>query len=249
MYRSPSSLWLLPELGMDSRLLSPQADYFPSFESPPLPRYSADEDLAQYASRCVDHWLSDKTIAERAKHRFFLGGIGFGGLLAQEMALAFVSRSIQPAGVLLIGSARSKTNISTTFRLKLALLVRLPASLGRHRLTGVYRKLASEEAMSDSHLRILQDMARDIDWAMFRWQVQAQAGWKRSRSEIESNRIPIYQLHGRGDRIFRIPAVEDATILIHGKHLINLSLPGEVNRWIESILRDDDLRQSQRRVS
>ncbi len=245
MYRSPSCLWLLPDLGMDARLFAPQAGHFLNFDSPSLPRLSADDELAQFATRSVDHWLSDGAIAEGSNRRFFLGGIGFGGLLALEMALVFASRSIRPAGVLLIGSARSRANIFNSSRFKLAMLARLPRALGRWRLGKTFRTLASNETMSDSQRRILQDMARDVDWPMFRWQVKVMLGWNRSRSEFESSHIPIHQLHGRGDRVFRVPSVEDATILIHGKHLINLSLSGEVNRWIESIFRDDDLKQGQ----
>jgi hypothetical protein len=249
MYRSPSRLWLLPELGTDSRLLQPQASYFSSFQSPPLPNLQAEESLAQFAARAIDSWMTESSFAEPAKNRFFLGGVGFGGLLALEMAIAFASRSIRPAGVFLIGSARSHTFLSKRTRLGLKLLSRLPPSLGRWRLANRYRKLAMDESMSDSQTRILQEMVRDVDWGLVRWQIQAMLDWNRSRSDIESSHIPIHQLHGRGNRVFRVPVVEDATILIHGKHLINLSLSGEVNRWIESILRDDDLRHRHLRSS
>lgn len=247
MYRSPSCLWLLPELGMDARLLAPQADYFSNFDSPSLPTPSADEALAAFAARSVDHWLADRVIAEAANRRFFLGGIGFGGLLALEMAFVFASRSIQPAGVLLIGSARSKSYIPSSSRFKLAMFSRLPGTFGRWRLAKAFRSRAACEKMNDLQRRILDNMADEIDWTLFRWQVKAMLRWNRSRSEFEASRIPIHQLHGRGDRFFRTPPVEDATILIQGKHLINLSLSGEVNRWLESILRDDELRQAQRR--
>jgi pimeloyl-ACP methyl ester carboxylesterase len=193
----------------------------------------------------VDRWLFGKEVD--AQNRFFLGGIGFGGLLALETALQLQSRAMAPAGVLLIGSARSHTSIRSSYRFMQTLIGRLPAGIGRWRLARAQNKIASDESMSTIHRRLLQDMAQDFDWSLLRWQVRALAGWNRHRSEFESSRIPIYQIHGRGDRFYRIPPVEDATILIHGQHLINLSLSGEVNRWIESILRDNELRYSQRR--
>jgi pimeloyl-ACP methyl ester carboxylesterase len=249
MYRSPSRLWLLPDLGMDSRLFQPQAGYFSNFESPTLPRFSAEEALAPFAARSVDFWLADSEVAKHTQGRFFLGGVGFGGMLAMEMGLAFAARSIRPAGIFLIGSARFHTYIANRSRLRLTLLSRFSPMLGRWRLSNRFRKLATDESMNESQRRILQDMARDVDWELFRWQVHAMLNWQRSRSDFEASRIPIHQLHGRGDRVFRVPTVEDATILIHGKHLVNLSLSGEVNRWIESVLRDDDLRQAHPRES
>ncbi len=249
MYRSSSRLWLLPDLAMDTRLLQPQADHFANFQSPPLPRFMEDEALDQFAARAVEYWLTDREIVEHARSRFFLGGIGFGGLLALEMAFAFASRSHPPAGIFLIGSARSDVNLASRSRLRLAFLSKLPPALGRWRLASQFRKLARNESMNESQTRVLQDMARDVDWAMVRWQVHAMLHWKRSRAELESSRLAIHQLHGRGDRIFRVPTVEDATVLIHGKHLINLSLSGEVNRWLESVLRDDDLCQTHLRNS
>ena len=242
MFRSPRRLWLLPDFGMDSRQLAPQASYFSNFGTPPVLDHIGCSDLAQFAARTIDRWQTEN---EFDSGKYFLGGVGFGGLLAIEMAIELNARSIAPAAVLLIGSSRSKANISRSYRFKLALLSQLPAVLGRGRIAETFRKQSVQESMNQTQSRILQDMARDIDWALFRWQVKAMLGWKRSRKEIEVSGIQIHQLHGRGDHNFRIPSVEDATILIHGQYLINLSLSGEVNRWIESILRDYDLRHSQ----
>ncbi len=245
MYRSPTRLWLLPDLGTDSRLLAPQSSYFSDVAVPPSAEYKTCATVEDYAVRLVDRWLSEKSDEAPKDKSFFIGGVGFGGILALELALELASRSICPAGVLLIGSVRSKANIPNLFRLKLRLLGRLPVAMGRWKLTSMFQKIASSEAMNPNQTRLLQEMAREADWPFVRWQSRALIGWNRSRAAFEASGFPIFQLHGRGDQRFRVPSVEDATLLIHGKQLINLSLAAEVNRWLESILRDHDLRRSQ----
>ena len=245
MYRSPTHLWLLPDLGTDSRLLAPQITYFSDVALPPSADYKTCATVADYAVRTADRWLSEKSSETPTNKSFFIGGIGFGGILALELARELASRSICPAGVLLVGSVRSKANIPSSLRLTLSLLGCLPVAMGRWRLTSMFQKIASSETMNPNQTRLLQEMAREADWPLVRWQSQAMIGWNRNRAEFEASGFPIFQLHGRGDRRFRVPSAEDATLLIHGKQLINLSLAAEVNRWIESILRDHDLRKSQ----
>lgn len=246
IFRSPTRLWLLPDLGMDSRLFKPQAGHFSNLEElPSLADHSGCESLSEFAVRSVNRWLSEESGKSPQAKTFFLGGVGFGGILALELALEFASRSIYPAGVLLIDSTRSQATIPISMRLKLEWLRRLPPTIAKWRLTKTFYKMTLSEGLSEANKKLLQDMVRDSDWKTFRWQVNSMLNWKRKRSEFEAGGFPIYQLHGRGARNFCRPPVEDATLLIHGQQLINLSLPAEVNRWIESILRDHDLRQSQ----
>lgn len=244
MFRSNTRLWLLPDLGTDSRLLKPQADYFSNFGPPPLCEHVGCHDLADFAKRSVDQWLAKDSTERLSKHRFYLGGIGFGGILALEMAIELSKRSLAPAGVLLINSARTRSQIPYSLRLKLAMLGRLPAMVGRWRLRNFFSNSVSDESMQAMHLRLLQKMVDDLDWTLFRWQAHALLTWNRQRSDFNALDFPIHQVHGRGDRSFRVPSVDDATLLIHGKSHINLVLCDEVNRWIESILRDHDLRQA-----
>jgi hypothetical protein len=105
-------------------------------------------------------------------------------------------------------------------------------------------KMAIDEAMSPEHKIQLVQMANDADWNQVRWGASQIAKWDRTRSSFDNIGVPIYQIHGRKDHAIKPPSMSDATLLLHGKHMINLSMSTEVNRWLEAILRDHDLKQS-----
>ena len=164
--------------------------------------------------------------------------------MAIELAMAMLAIGVRPSGILLMGSARTSENLPRSYRWKLAWLRRLGPSIGKWQMVSRAGRLAHDEQLSDSDLGLLVRMAHDVDWSETRWWIQAIARWNRSRADIDAMGIPVHQIHGREDREFLPPSVQEATVLIRGRHLINLSLPAEVNRWIESIVRDHDLRRS-----
>jgi len=250
---------MLPGLGMDARMLQPQSSYFPNSYVLKLPPAKNAASLAAYASELVSEWPKQLPVLTVGPGhnggKFFLAGVAFGGMLALEIALQVAQlASVQLsddtqatihriAGVILIGSTRSHTNIPITFRVQEKLIARLPASVGRIAMKRTLSTLSNEEGMSDVQKQILLEMAHDSDWAQIRWGANKIAKWDRTGSSFEQMGIPIYQIHGRQDRSIKPPSVSDATLLILGRHLINLSMATEVNRWVEAILRDHDLNE------
>ena len=130
-----------------------------------------------------------------------------------------------------------------SFRLQEKVIARIPASLGRVAMKKSLAKMSGDEGMSPEQKKSLLEMANDTDWNQIRWGASQIAKWDRTRSSFENLGIPIYQIHGRQDRSIKPPPLSDATLLLYGRHMINLSMATEVNRWLEAILRDYDLKQ------
>jgi len=248
---------MLPGLGMDARMLQPQSNYFQNSFVLKLPEPTDSISLAEYADRIASNWpkqLPALSVAEGIDERkVFLVGVAYGGMLALEIALQIANqisqqasgessrKSNQIAGVILIGSARTRNNIPVAFRLQEKLIARLPASVGRAAMKRSIIKLASDEGMSIEQKQMLLDTAQESDWNHIRRAANQVAKWDRKGSSFDTIGVPVYQIHGVQDRSIKPPLVSDATLLIFGRHMINLSMATEVNRWIEAILRDYNL--------
>jgi pimeloyl-ACP methyl ester carboxylesterase len=253
---------MLPGLGMDARMLQPQSSYFPNSYVMKIPKESTSSteissgttavSLAAFADGLLSNWPKqlpswNRSEANSRSRNVFLVGVAFGGMLALEIALQATLRqpeanSHRIAGVLLIGSTRSHTNIPVSFRLQEKLIARIPVALGRAAMKRSLSKIANEEGMTVEQKQLLMEMSCDADWNQVRWGANQIAKWDRTRSSFDNLAIPVHQIHGRQDRAIKPPSISDATILLHGRHMINLSMATEVNRWIEAILRDHDLK-------
>ena len=247
---------MLPGLGMDARMLQPQSSYFPNSYVLKFLSESNPVSLAALADQLLANWPKQlpsliRNETNSRSRNIFLVGVAFGGMLALEIALQVslqqtLATSHRIAGVILIGSTRTHTNIPISLRLQEKLIARIPASLGRTAMKKSLAKIASEEAMSLEQKKLLLDMANDADWNQIRWGASQIAKWDRTRSSFDNLGIPIYQIHGRQDRSIKPPPLSDATLLLQGRHMINLSMATEVNRWLEAIVRDYDLKQTNR---
>ena len=91
MYRSETSIIMLPGLGMDARMLQPQSSYFPNSYVLKLPPAKNAASLAAYASELVSEWPKQLPVLTVGPGhnggKFFLAGVAFGGMLALEIAL------------------------------------------------------------------------------------------------------------------------------------------------------------------
>jgi pimeloyl-ACP methyl ester carboxylesterase len=256
MYRTETPIVMLPGLGMDARMLQTQSSYFPNSYVMKLPQEitsgTTPVSLAAFADGILSNWPKQLPSWNRSEgnsrsRNIFLVGVAFGGMLALEIALQAALRqspakSHRIAGVLLIGSTRSHTNIPISFRVQEKLIARIPVALGRAAMKRSLAKIANEEGMTAEQKQSLMEMANDADWNQVRWGANQIAKWDRTRSSFDNLGVPVHQIHGRQDRAIKPPSMSDATILLHGRHMINLSMATEVNRWIEAILRDHDLK-------
>jgi len=155
---------------------------------------------------------------------FYLGGISFGGMLAQEVA-----RHVKAKRVFLLSSCTSREGIPHLYRLAGELL--LPYLVAP--ILNPLKALPSRaRSFGPSHLlvcnRVVQEMVRDCTPTLFRWSVAALLKWEGHRDAIGP------MTHIKGDRDNMLPHyLCRPTHLVRGAgHLMNMTHAQEVNAII-----------------
>ena len=217
MKEKPFQLVLLPGLGADDRQFQPQQAAFADCLVPPWIPPKRGESLAGYAIRMA------QTIEPECP--MVLAGSSFGGMVAYEMA-----NHLKPKAVVLIGSCRCRTAIRPVFRalpwlgslvspplLNLAKLISPLVGGWLSGTTGRYRRLCVS-------------MFQQADSTLMSWAVQAILTWEPSPMPD----APVFQIHGRNDRVIPASRVEADELVAGGGHLINLTHAEIVNTFIEN---------------
>lgn len=208
-------LILLPGLGADERMYEPQRAAFPRLEVPRWPVPRRRETLAGFARRIADQIDPAGPL--------FLGGSSFGGMVALEAA-----RYLNPRAVFLIGSCRSPRSVPWGFR--------LGARVGRFApgpILRVIHALSSRSTRMFGHLNAEQhammvEMMRQADPAFIQWGGHALTRW----AGADELPMPVYHIHGGGDRIMPCRLVSPDVIVPGAGHLLNVTHAGEVNRFL-----------------
>ena len=226
MTNEPPPLILLPGLGADSRIWTPQFTAFPHLIAPDFIPAKSGETLSDYA----DRFAGDLAARHDLSRPFFLGGVSFGGMVAVEM-----TRRLKPAAVLLVAACRSRRQISRPFRLAERAVQWLPDRLGRALADGPVPWLFSKlERLDAASQQLLTDIARDADVAQVKWQAQSIAGWD---GEWPTD-VPVRSIHGRLDRVIPLKSIRADEVIDDGRHLINLTHAGRVNAFLARAMRE-----------
>ena len=204
-------LILLPGLGGDERLFSPQRAAFPELIVPKWIKPRRGERLAEYASRFAEVINPGRDC--------FIGGVSFGGVVALELAALFDVREC-----FLIGSIRSPREIPKRLRFfkPVADLVTIPKNLSSLALTLGGRHL-------NPTVRGLLHQLKDTDAEFLRWAANAILQWTPSP---RVQHVRVSQIHGDQDRIFPVSYVSADKVISGGGHLVSLRNSEEVNRFL-----------------
>ncbi|MBC8108540.1 MAG: hypothetical protein H7Z14_18285, partial [Anaerolineae bacterium] len=97
-------LILVPGMGADERLFTPQRNVFPNLVVPKWITPAPNDSIQSYAKR----WA----LQIDPKRPCFVGGASFGGFVAMEMA-----KQLQTLGVFLIGSLRGAAELPPKFKM------------------------------------------------------------------------------------------------------------------------------------
>jgi pimeloyl-ACP methyl ester carboxylesterase len=216
-------LILLPGLGVDRRLFLPQMSLPARIEFAPALAMQPGESLECYAERL------SKTID--AAEPFYLGGVSFGGMLAQEM-----TRHLRPRAVFAIATCDAARHIKEPIRLMChlgpllsdaAIAALLPIAPLGLRLLGRPNREARRE---------LLELLAGTDPNLTRLGAKAIAGWSlRHRPQM-----PIYRIHGTDDQVIPAASVcKPALLVSRAGHVVNVTHSEIVNRFIRRILGAD----------
>lgn len=206
-------------MGADARLIAPQrmldADVVAPEWIEPLER----ESLSAYAQRLAG--LIDQSTP------FYLGGVSFGGMVAQEVA-----RHVSPAGLILIASCQRGRDLGLLRRGVLFSSYLTPnwaVQISKHTLP-LMRPFFNP--VNTEQTALLGQMLNATSPQFLRWSMQAILAW--SGCEI---RCPFLHIHGSRDRIIPIAGVNPTHTINNAGHVVNMTHADEVNAVISEWLR------------
>jgi pimeloyl-ACP methyl ester carboxylesterase len=216
---TPIRTIMLPGLGADARLFDPQRPVLPRLEVPPWLPHHEGETLAEYGRRMAT--TIDPT------EPFYLGGVSFGAMVAQEMA-----RHVPPRAVLLIASCRRGAAIAP----HLKYFVRFSGLFPEREFEvgqGLSPVFASKFGTLDpQHEQLLEEMFADSSARFVRWGIAAITDWP----GVEGLAVPVHHIHGSADEWIPIQSVQPDQVIPGGGHLINLTHAAEVNAFLAAHL-------------
>ena len=216
----PIPLILIPGLSASREVYEPQLRQFSNAVVPDWPVPLRGETLRMYAERFADQLSSLRPC--------ILGGMSFGGMLAQEMV-----PFLQPEALILIATIRGPdelplyARIGRRFR---SLLPYLPIRMVQA-MTSVV-ELPGIRVMFPLR-RVLALQFRESDPWLFRWSLEQILTWP----ESPAVNVPIWHIHGDRDPILPHHRTTPSRLVAGGGHVLTLTHATEVNQFIDDCQR------------
>lgn len=196
-------IYLLPGMGADRRMYPAPWDELPS------------SIVLEWAPYFGEQSLSAVAAAIGRRHSFdgetWIVGSSLGGMIALELA-----KVVPVKGVILIGSARSPSEIGPLLRILTPLLEMTPLAF----LQQLARKAPSEliQMFSASDPAFIRAMCRGI----FQWEGRTDPA------------LRVHRIHGRHDLVIPLPA--NADCVLDGGHLIAMTHAQECVDYVRKII-------------
>ena len=189
-------------------------------------------DFSEYNATFVEWILPNKTenienyakkLTKQIKHKKpILIGLSFGGIIATEIA-----KMIETEKIILIASAKTKSEIPKYFRLagKLKLHKLLPAKLMKMPNFLSFWFFGTENR---NEKKILTEILKETDENFLKWAIDKIVTWK---SEIEHKNV--IHIHGTADRILPINFVNCQIKVKNGGHFMTLNKAKELDEIVK----------------
>jgi pimeloyl-ACP methyl ester carboxylesterase len=207
---------LFSGLGADERLFEPQRCLPVRLELPRWPEAQPGDTVEQYSQRLARNITPGPDL--------YVGGVSFGAIVALEVA-----RHVPVRGVFLIGGCRSARQVVPLFRFACRAASYLPLPMVRlvQRIAAPPLKLF--EKLNREQTRLYARMFREASATQVRWAAGALTRWE-SRVDPPA---PVYAIHGQWDEVIPLRNVlPPDRVVRHGRHLISLTRPAEVNAFL-----------------
>ena len=220
----PGRLILIPGLGSTAAVFDRQRNAFGDrLETPDFIAHEPNESISAYAQRWA-HQLSrpgdDRPV--------FLGGVSFGGMIAQEMAMHLNPR---PRAVLLISSTSTADSVTSVMELAEVLGRFVPAGSVNKTLPMMKLAFAMREGLDDDDKGRLMQAAREVDPAMTKWAAGCAVGWPGFTPPADYP--PIHRIHAKRDWVIRPPVDDGSVQWVDGaNHLLHMTHAKTVNRFL-----------------
>lgn len=174
---------------------------------------SSDESMENYAKRIATIIKAEKPI---------LMGLSFGGMIAVE-----ISKIIDTEKVILISSAKTKSELSSQFKIlnPIGIIKVLPSKVLKHHnfLTNWFFGASRKEDK-----RLLGQVLKETDPDFLKWAIHEILNWQNA-----SKPKNFIHIHGSSDRIIPIENVEFTHEIRNGGHFMIMNKSQEIQRILD----------------
>ena len=203
-------------LSASREVYEPQLRQFPNAVVPDWPEPLKGETLQEYAERFSGQLSSLRPC--------ILGGMSFGGMLAQEMV-----PFLEPESLILIATIRGPDEFPLYVRIGKRLRGLLPyLPIRALQAMTIVLELPGVRAMFPLR-RVLARQFREADPWLFRWSLEQLLTWPKS-PEVN---VPVWHIHGDRDPVLPHHRTTPNRLVAGGGHVLTLTHPAEVNQFID----------------
>ncbi len=172
-------------------------------------------------------------------------GVGWGSCLAIELGLRAQAAGVGPQACLLIGGCRSRESLPWSYRMKSRLARKLPRFLlkpwaVRHWLVGTRKPISF---VRNAEIVKAARIPKGDESAFMVHQSGPQV--EADSSGLDASSLIVHQLHGRMDTCCLVPNWKTRRSCCKQASAAS-SHPEELTRWLDAILRDDQLKREHR---
>lgn len=218
---------IFPGLSCDARMVGPQGTIRARLEPQDWLSPRPEETLASYAARYVP--LIDTSTP------FYLAGVSFGGMIAQELAT-----HLRPRGLILIASCRSSDGVPWVNRQLARLVAMSPdwfVKLGKLAMPRMRRVFGIEK---EWQVELFRSMLREMPESLIKWSLRATIEWP----GVEPTRlasIPTLQIHAERDHVLPLRLAGPVNAIVpKAGHALNVARGPAVNAIIDAWLSERD---------
>ena len=214
-----SEIYLFSGLGADKRV----------FENLSIEGYKLNfiEWTEPQKSETIEKYASGIAKQITTKAPVFIG-VSFGGMMALEVA-----KFIKPAKLILISSAKSKSEIPFIYKLAGNLHVHqlIPASVLKSANPFTYYFFGAKQKKTR---QLLKQILNDTDPAFLKWAIDKIIKWE--NTVVPKNALHI---HGSSDKILPLKRLKADIVIDAGGHLMIVEQAKQISEEIINILSED----------
>ena len=204
-------LYLIPGLGADERLFTPQLQLPLDVRVLPWLKLQRGEKLSGYAARMAER-------IDRSEP-FVLAGVSFGGVVAMEMA-----RFAPPKALVLISSCRTPEGIPAWYRAGWAMSSFCPPAMLKSIMLHSPLTWHAFEPMPSEIKRLFIQMFEEVCPDLVAAGMAMLMRWQGT-----TVRVPLFQIHGDHDGVLPASLCNADCVIPGAGHLANLTHPALVN--------------------
>ncbi len=195
-----------------------------------------DTEVLEFIPALKNESISDyaKRLSERidTSTPFYLMGTSFGGILCIEM-----TKFLEPEGVILVSSAKSRDELSTFMKQELASKALIPAiphwAIKNFFTRGFQVGGRFVPRMKSIYNEDIKTMINSIDGHFEKWVIHQFPRW---RGELTHENY--LHIHGDKDRVFPFKYVKDADVIPGGSHSIIIHNYKEIADMVKDFIED-----------